>query len=144
MKKMLTVLLTLSALNAVNGGLAAPGPQAVPVSQAVVVADSGRGDALGYECLYTESAWQGLALPAEVMMALGDPGKITLKVDGLPANVSVALRPARDMNFVGLKVSRSDRTQGVRQSAGLTLGNPLTGYSYTVQAMIVGDQRPEK
>lgn len=138
MKKLLTILLTLSALNAVNTGLAAPVPQAV------VISDSRSGNALGYDWLLTESAWQGLALPAEVMLALGDPGRMTLAVADLPAHVTVALRPAHDSGLIGLSVSRADRRLAVHQTGKLTLTNPLSGYSYSVQAMVVGQERPEK
>lgn len=138
MKKMLTILLTLTALNTMNASLAAPTPQAV------VVADSGEGIPLGYGHLLTESAWQGLELPAEVMLALGDSRQMTLTVEDLPSNVKVALRPARSAGLIGLSVSRTDRRLAVHQVGKLTLTNSQSGYSYTVQALIAGDERPEK
>ncbi|CAM4256304.1 hypothetical protein [Deinococcus marmoris] len=138
MKKMLTLLLALTSLNTVNGSLAAPMPQAV------VVADSSTGSPMGYGHLLTESAWQGLALPAEVMAALGDFRQMTLTVQDLPDNVHVSLRPARNAGLVGLSVSRTDRRLAVHQLAKLTLTNSLSGYSYTVQTLVAGDERPEK
>ena len=138
MKKMLTILLTLTALNVMNESLAAPTPQAV------VVADSSGGVPTGYGHLQTESAWQGLELPDEVMLALGDSRLMTLTVEDLPSNVKVALRPARTAGLIGLSVSRTDRRLAVHQMGQLTLTNPLSGYSYTVQALITGDERPEK
>ena len=142
MKKMLIVLLTLSALNTLNTGLAASVPQAV------VIADSGKGEPLGeplfYSHLLTECAWQGLALPAETMAALGDPARITLTTQDLPDNVHVSLRSVRTTGVVGLSVSRTDRTQAVHQTGRLTLTNPASGYIYTVQALIIGDARAEK
>ncbi|QLG12826.1 hypothetical protein HLB42_18165 (plasmid) [Deinococcus sp. D7000] len=57
MKKRLCVLLTLTALNGMNPGLAATMPLAT------VVANSSTEDVLVYDGLYTESAWQGVALP---------------------------------------------------------------------------------
>lgn len=138
MKKMLTVLLTLTALNGMNTGIAA----AVPL--ATVVANAGGGDALGYDCLYTESAWQGVALSDEVMLALGDPRRMVLTVEDLPSNVKVSLRPSHAAGVVGLKISRDDRREAVRQTGRFTLTNPSSGYSYTVQAMVVGEERPEK
>lgn len=138
MKKMLTIVLTLTALNAMNGSLAAPTPQAV------VVADFSGGGPMGYGHLLTESAWQGLELPAEVMLALGDSRQMTLTVQDLPDNVHVGLRPARSAGLIGLSVSRTDRRLAVHQVGKLTLTNPLSGYSYTVQALIAGDERPEK
>ncbi|CAM3684085.1 hypothetical protein [Deinococcus frigens] len=138
MKKMLTALLTLTALSAATIALATPTPQAV------VMSDSRSDDFLGYDVLYTECAWQGLALPAEARAALGEPGRIKLTVENLPANVQVALRPARNAGLIGLRVSRTDRRLPVHQVGKLTLTNPLSGYSYTVQALIAGDERPEK
>ncbi len=138
MKKTLCVLLTLTALNAMNTGVAATMPLAT------VVANSSTGDGLGYDHLNTECAWQGVALPAEVMMALGDARTMVLTVGDLPGNVTVSLRPSHAAGVIGLKVSRSDKTQAVHQMGTLTLSNPTTGYSYAVQAMVDGQERSAK
>ncbi|GGM13261.1 hypothetical protein [Deinococcus aerophilus] len=138
MKKMLILLLALTTLNGMNSSLA----DSVP--QAVVVANTRDGDALVYEQLYTECAWQGLALPVEVMAALGDPHRLVVKAEDLPSNVKVSLRPGKTEGVVGLKITRTDRMQDVRQMGRLILTNPATGYSYTVQAMVVGLEQAEK
>ena len=138
MKKMLSVLLILTALNGMNTGLAATMPLAT------VVANSSTGDVLVYDCLYTESAWQGVALPREVMMALGDARQMVLTVGDLPGNVTVSVRPSHAAGVIGLKVSRKDKTQAVHQMGTLTLSNPATGYSYAVQALVIGQERAEK
>ncbi|MBB6018174.1 hypothetical protein ACFP9V_26065 [Deinococcus radiopugnans] len=138
MKKRLCVLLTLTALNGMNPGLAATMPLAT------VVANSSTGDVLVYDGLYTESAWQGVALPPEVMMALGDPRKMGLTAGDLPSNVTVSVRPSHAAGVVGLKVSRKDKTQAVHQMGTLTLSNPATGYSYAVQALVIGQERSAK
>ncbi len=138
MKKMLSVLLILTALNGMNTGLAATMPLAT------VVANSSTGDVLVYDGLYTESAWQGVALPGEVMMALGDARQMVLTVGDLPGNVTVSVRPSHAAGVIGLKVSRKDKTQAVHQMGTLTLSNPATGYSYAVQALVIGQERAEK
>ncbi|QLG12704.1 hypothetical protein HLB42_17380 (plasmid) [Deinococcus sp. D7000] len=138
MKKMLTVLLTLSALSGMNTGLA----DSVP--WASVVGNSGSGDMLGYDQLNTECAWQGLRLSDDVLAALGDPRRLVLTVGDLPSNVTVSLRPSHAAGVIGLKVSRKDKTQAVHQMGTLTLRNPTTGYSHTVQALVVGQERSEK
>lgn len=136
--KALTALLTLAALAPVSAALTAPTPLAT------IQLDSRWDDSLGYDALYTECAWQGLALPAEARAALGDPARITLTAEDLPDHVQVALRPARNSGLIGLSVSRTDQTRSVHQMGRLTLSNPQTGYSYTVQALIVGDERAKK
>ena len=138
MEKMLSILLALTALNGMNTVVAATMPLAT------VVANSRTGDGLGYDHLNTECAWQGVALPAEVMMALGDARKMVLTVGDLPGNVTVSLRPSHAEGVIGLKVSRSDKTQAVHQMGTLTLSNPATGYSYAVQALVIGQERAEK
>ncbi|GGL82881.1 hypothetical protein GCM10010840_20800 [Deinococcus aerolatus] len=138
MKKMLTVLLTLTALNGMYAVVA------VPLPLATVVANADGGDVLRYDSLYTESNWQGVALPPEVMFALGDPRQMVLTVEDLPSNVKASLRPSHAAGVVGLKISRDDRRQAVRQTGRFTLTNPASGYSYTVQAMVVGEEQPEK
>ena len=138
MKKMLTVLLTLSALSGMNTGLA----DSVP--WASVVGNSGSGDMLGYDQLNTECAWQGLKLSDEVMAALGDPRRLVLTVEDLPGHVKASLRPSHAAGVVGLKLSRDDQRLAVRQVGRFTLTNPVSGYSYTARAMVVGEERPDK
>ncbi|MFK7603466.1 hypothetical protein ACI3L1_14775 [Deinococcus sp. SM5_A1] len=136
MKKILTVLLTLTVLNGMNTSLA----DSVPWG--AVVANSRGGDMLGYDHLNTECAWQGLALPDDVMASLGDPQKMGVMLEDLPANVKVSLRPGRTGGIVGLKVTRTDKTQAIRQVGRIILTNPASGYSYTVRAMIMGIEVP--
>ncbi len=138
MKNRLTVLLTVSALNLMSFCLA----DSVP--WAAVVANARNGDAMAYDQLYTECAWQGLALSDEVMTALGDPQRVVLKVADLPSNVTVSVRPGHTGNVIGLKITRKDKTEAIHQVGRFTLTNPVSGYSYTVQAMIAGSERPAK
>ncbi|GGL87731.1 hypothetical protein GCM10010840_27160 [Deinococcus aerolatus] len=132
MKKILTMLLTLTAMSGMNTSFA----ESVP--WAVVVANTRGADTLTYDHLSTECAWQGLALPDDVLTALGDPRQIVVKVGDLPENVKVSVRPGRTDGVVGLKITRTDKSQAVRQMGRIILTNPATGYSYTVQAMVVG------
>ncbi|GHF57956.1 hypothetical protein HNQ07_003977 [Deinococcus metalli] len=113
---------------------------AVPldVPQATIVSDTTGGGYMPDNQLYTESAWQSVILPEGVMSKLGNYSAVQLTTMNLPSNVHAKLVPEEAPGQVGLSIWRTNRSLRVGQVGLFTLTNPVTHFSYTFQAMVMG------
>ncbi|GHF61736.1 hypothetical protein HNQ07_004198 [Deinococcus metalli] len=108
------------------------------VPQATIVSESKGGGYTPDNQLYTESAWQSVIIPEVAMSKLGTFKNIQLAVVNMPNNVHFKLLPQEAPGQVGLSIWRTNKTQRVGQVGLFTLTNPVTHFSYTFQAMVMG------
>ncbi|PNY79724.1 hypothetical protein CVO96_17370 [Deinococcus koreensis] len=94
---------------------------------------------MSYDTLYTESNWQRIELPGEVISQLGNLRTLQLEVKNLPANVKIKLSTkSGPLNTIGLEVSRTNKAIRVRQPGLFVLTNPDTRRSFSFQLMVTG------
>lgn len=135
--KISTLSLVLSAVLIAPSASASNQPlQNIPTLPIV----SGDGaSSLNYDTLYTESNWQRIELPGEVISQLGNLRALQLEVKNLPANVKIKLSTkSGPLNTIGLEVSRTSKAIRVHQPGLFVLTNPATGRSFSFQLMVTG------